>query len=245
MTKNTENSSKTSDNIKLEEQQKQQEQELKKQREILGNEANNSQQNQEENQDKAKASRMPLTEQPAPAPSAGMSTRNMIGNATVLGGAIASAAIIPFVGWIVALGILYSFKDKFKDDPKEQKEYEKLAKSYETKFQEQIKNMTEEQKKQIEAVENKFKDKSPQEIQNSVDNVKQILEREDLDNKQKNEEIKKQFGFELSDEQIKAFQKMQQTKEAIENNKNKEDGQAAKLDATQILQKQKNNIMEK
>ena len=59
----------------------------------------------------------------------GMSAENMTGNAAVLGGAIASAAVIPFVGWIVVLAILYSFKDKFKDDPKANKEFENEAKS--------------------------------------------------------------------------------------------------------------------
>ena len=62
-------------------------------------------------------------------PQSGMSAENMAGNAAVLGGAIASAAVIPFVGWIVALAILYSFKDKFKDDSEENKEFEKVAKS--------------------------------------------------------------------------------------------------------------------
>jgi hypothetical protein len=62
-------------------------------------------------------------------PQSGMSAGNMAGNAAVLGGAIAAAVALPFVGWIVALAILYCFKDKFKDDPKANEEFENAARS--------------------------------------------------------------------------------------------------------------------
>jgi hypothetical protein len=62
-------------------------------------------------------------------PQSGMSAEKMVGNVAVLGGAAASAALIPLVGWIVALAILYSFKDKFKDNPEANEEFKNAARS--------------------------------------------------------------------------------------------------------------------
>ncbi len=100
-------------------------------------------------------------------PQSGMSAENMAGNAAVLGGAIAAAAVIPFVGWIVALAILYSFKDKFKDDPKANQDFEDAARSNGLK-DEQLNKLKDEAEKYEKGEHSK-----QQEVGNKIEEVNQ------------------------------------------------------------------------
>ena len=163
----------------------------------------------------------------------GMSTSSKIGNAAVLGGAIASAAVIPFVGWIVALAILYSFKDKFKDNPKAEEDlYKDVAQGLTKngKSEKEAEEKINELKKEIESLKNKEKNKeelSSDEIitkdlggylnknPSGIEKIQQIFENQDSKNKIENFQkfIKTEvYRNEPSDKQKEAIKNLGENK---------------------------------
>jgi hypothetical protein len=174
----------------------------------------------------------------------GMSTSSKIGNAAVLGGAIASAAAIPFVGWIVALAILYSFKDKFKDDPKANKEFEEAAKSNGLKDDElqklknEVAQLKERELKKTTTPEDNIITDLGKYLVDKPDGIKEITNI--LKEKDNKEELKKFFEEKL----YKDKKLTNEQKKGIEDLINSDDANKTVKEVIENIKKNQDNVNE-